>query len=164
MFWGQVVCRLDLPIAILAGVEIERYHGLATAAFPGPQPSPLIGEEVFDRPEKEGAKLAALRIGDGQVVLGQQPNKELLGQVLGIFGRKAGPPHKGIQWKPIILAKRGQGMAGLGGLADTGAAALPGGADHHAPVCCCETVATSRQPLLLFAVVTHSRILGPAEP
>ena len=116
---------------------------------------------MLDRSEQKGAELAALGIGDRQVVLGQQPNEEFLGQVLRVLSRKAGSPHEGVERKPVILAKRGQGTTGLGDVAHSGPAALPGGTDDHAPVRRREAVAMRRQSHL-FTLVIHIRILGPA--
>jgi hypothetical protein len=87
----------------------------------------LIGQEVFHRSQQKRPEPAAMPVGAGQVVLGQQADEKLLGQVLGIFWGVAGAAHERIERKPVVLTQRGQCPARVGRMGTAGAC-------DHAPM------------------------------
>ncbi len=76
---GGVVDRFQL-VAAFPTLEIERDWGPAAAALPGLRPFALVGQEMLERGQKEGAKLAALWVGRLEIILLQKLREECLGQ------------------------------------------------------------------------------------
>ena len=65
----------------------------------------LVGEEVVQRDEQEGAELASFTGEPGKVVPFQQPGEEALGQVLCRVRVMPSPADVGIEREPIGTAK-----------------------------------------------------------
>ena len=66
---------------------------------------PLVGQEVFERGQQEGAELAFAAVHARQEILGQQPQKELLGQVFGLVRLVSAAADVGIERIPIEAAE-----------------------------------------------------------
>lgn len=72
---------------------------------------------MIDGREKEGAELPFARIDLRQIVLTQQPRKELLSQALGVLGAVSSPADVSVEGIPVGAAQLLQGLGGLGRLA-----------------------------------------------
>ena len=57
---------------------------------------------------QEGAQPPVFAPGAAQGVVFKQIHKKSLGDVLGITGRMAAPPQKGVERRPVSLAKTGE--------------------------------------------------------
>ena len=60
---------------------------------------------MLQRGQQEGAELALLAVHAGQEVLGQQPQKELLGQVFGLVRVVSAAANVGVERIPIDAAE-----------------------------------------------------------
>ena len=75
---------------------------------------PLVGEEVFQGGEEEGAEAAAGAVGVADVVLFEELAEEGLGEVLGVVVVVALAAGEGVEGKPVGLAEVGEGGVGSG--------------------------------------------------
>src|SRR5688572_8371952 len=88
-------------------VEGEMLHS-AAAFLPGGLVE-FVGEEMFQRGEKEGAELASFSTESFEVVLLEEALEECLHQVFSVFFRVTAPADIRIERVPVGLAQLGQG-------------------------------------------------------
>ena len=102
---------------------------MAAAAFEGFFAVARISEEILDRGEEKGAKLALPPIGPGVDFVFNEVSEKALREVLRIMRRVAPAADESIKRRPINLAKLTEGSAG-----DVGARLTFPGREDHAPL------------------------------
>lgn len=94
---------------------VDGDDGLAVAAFEGLAGSPVLGEEVLEAGDEEGAEFAARSVEVGQAAAVEQIGEELLGEVFGVFRLMALASDVGVDGRPVGGAKAFEGGLSGGG-------------------------------------------------
>lgn len=112
------------------GIEGER--GPVAAPFEGVLAGVLVGEEMLEGGEEEGAKtaLGGVEVGVGEELLLEEGGEKFLGEVFGGFGGVAVAADVGVEGVPVGAGELFEGVAGggrVGGVA--------GGGEDEGPAC-----------------------------
>src|SRR5207249_11246788 len=99
----QVVRGINL-IARVGALPIERERRHAAAALLALCAVPLVGEEMLQRGQQEGAELALLTAEPFEVIPFEESGEEALRQVLGVLAPVAVPANVGVKRIPISAA------------------------------------------------------------
>lgn len=103
-FRGKAVSRLEAEMRFLAG-EVQRQRRLAAAAFLRARPVTLIGEEMFQGGQKEGAEASFALVHRVEVILFEQAEEKFLRQILGVVGALALAADVSVERTPIEAAQ-----------------------------------------------------------
>ena len=90
---------------VVGGGEVELHVHHAPAALLGLGAIALVGHEVLQRAEEEGAELAAARIDLVQAAMLEHPCEKRLGEVLSVGTIDAAAPHVREHRRPVARAE-----------------------------------------------------------
>src|SRR5262249_48723833 len=106
---GEAMAGLE-QIASLRVLHVQQQLLAAVPALEGGHRLPLVREEVLARGEQERTEAALVPADVGEEVPLEEAAEELLGEVVGLVGGVAAPPHVGVQRIPIPPAEIRQGL------------------------------------------------------
>ena len=116
---SHLVARFEL-ITRLGTLLVERDDRLSSATFAGVRSVPVVGQEILQRRQQEGAKSPQLRIDAFQPTFLQKLGEKRLREVLGVVRRISPAPNEGVKRIPVRLTKLRQRGLGLRGFVSTG--------------------------------------------